>query len=363
MYNDIITTNAAAVTLQDLEAGNIESFCRYMDVEEKTAKSYKDAVKSFLAYIRYRNITSPTRDTVREWRSWLLSEHEAIIMDGTGWNYRRNKDGQKIILTCKATTAALYFRGLRSFFKWAAAVGIYENIADGLKAPRVDTSNHRKEALEAKDVAAIEKSMKAHSAQRGEAITGKDAEGRKQRNSEQGARDFAMFTIAVNVGLRTVELSRANVGDLKVIGGQPFIYIQGKGHHEKDARKPLAPEVYKTLKDYLEMRGAVSSNAPLFAATGNRSGGKRIQPGTIGKMLKKVMVEAGYNCEELTAHSLRHTAGTAAVELTDIYTAKNYLRHQSVSTTEIYTHKSTEREEAATAEKIFAYYHEERASA
>ena len=78
MYNDIITTNAAAVTLQDLEAGNIESFCRYMDVEEKTAKSYKDAVKSFLAYIRYRNITSPTRDTVKEWRSWLLSEHEAI---------------------------------------------------------------------------------------------------------------------------------------------------------------------------------------------------------------------------------------------------------------------------------------------
>lgn len=355
--------NMILTGLQDIAAAQVESFTKYIDVEGKTAKSYKDAVKSFLAYIRYMGINSPTRDTVREWRSWLLSEHEAIIMDGTGWTYRRNKDGSKIILSCKATTAALYFRGLRAFFKWASGVGLYENIADGLKAPRVDTSNHRKEALEAKDVAAIEKSMKEHSAQRGEAITGKDEEGRKARNTEQGLRDFAMFTLAVNVGLRTVELSRANVADVKVISGQPYLYIQGKGHNEKDARKPLASDVYQTLKKYLASRGTVPGNAPLFAATGNRSGGKRIQPGTIGKLLKKAMVEAGFDCEELTAHSLRHTAGTAAVELTDIYTAKNYLRHQSVSTTEIYTHKSTEREEAATAEKIFAYYHGERASA
>lgn len=358
--NNIITTGTG---LADMIPASVESFSRYMDVEEKTAKGYKDAVKSFLAYIRYRAITSPTRDTVREWRSWLLSEHEAIIMDGTGWSYRRNKDGSKIILTCKATTAALYFRGLRAFFKWTAAAGIYPNIADGLKAPRVNNRNHRKEALGGDDVAAIEKSIKEHSQQRGENITGKDEQGRKQRNTEQGARDFAMFTLAVNVGLRTVELSRANVGDLKVIGGQPFLYIQGKGHHEKDARKPLAAEVYQTLKDYLEIRGTAGNNAPLFVSTGNRSGGKRIQPGTIGKMLKRAMVEAGYNCEELTAHSLRHTAGTAAVELADIYTAKNYLRHSSVSTTEIYTHKQTEKEEAGTAEAIYRYYHRERASA
>ena len=45
-----------------------------------------------------------------------------------------------------------------------------------------------------------------------------------------------MYLLAVNAGLRTVELSRANVKDLEVKAGSAYLYIWGKGHSEADQK-------------------------------------------------------------------------------------------------------------------------------
>ncbi len=134
----------------------------------------------------------------------------------------------------------------------------------------------------------------------------------------------------------------------------------GEGHSEADQRIPLAPEVAKVITDYLQLRtDKPAGNSPLFVSTGDRNGGKRIRTTIIGTMLKRAMQAAGFDSERLTAHSLRHTAGTAAMEVTgdNIFQVQTYMRHTDPKTTELYTHRKREGIQAAVARKIYDLYH------
>ena len=73
-------------------------------------------------------------------------------------------------------------------------------------------------------------------------------------------------------------------------------------------------------------------------------------------MLKGALVDAGYNSDRLTAHSLRHTSGTAAYKATgNIYLAQKHQRHADPATTEIYVH-AEEREERNTEQQVYDYF-------
>ena len=117
---------------------------------------------------------------------------------------------------------------------------------------------------------------------------------------------------------------------------------------------------YEAVKDYLESRtDNPTQAAPLFVATGNRSGGKRLAPTTISTMLKRALQAAGFDSENITAHSLRHTAGNNVMELTNdnLYLTQQYMRHSSPVTTEIYLHRNTERQESEIAQQLYNRYH------
>lgn len=342
-----------------LQLGTVQGFINYLDRGEQTARGHLNNLKQFFAWLLYEGIKLPERSHVIKWREYLGQEHEAIKLDGNTWAYRLDRAGNRITLKCKATTVAVYFRSVCAFFRWTAASNLYPNITENLHAPKVRRDIHRKEALQAGDVLKIENSIRERAAAKVEAAAGKDTRGKRERATEQGKRDFAMYLLAVNCGLRTVELSRANVGDLEIKGGNAVLWVWGKGHAEPDQKKPLAREVYAALQDYLQTRGAAGKGAPLFAATGNRSGGKRIATTTISTILKRAMRAAGYDSDRITAHSLRHTAGTSVQEITgNIYTTQKYMRHAEPGTTEIYLHNDTERQEVETAAKLYEFYHE-----
>ena len=342
-----------------LQMGTIQSFVSYLDRGAETARGHINNLKQFFAWLLYEDISRPVRADVVAYREYLGTEHDAIRLNGNGWEYRTDKAGNKIRIKCKSTTIAVYFRSICAFFRWTAASNLYPNITENLHAPKVRRDIHRKEALAPADVVAIEQSIQEQSAAKVANASGKDAAGKRERATEQGKRDFAMYLLAVNCGLRTVELSRASVGDLEVKNGNAFLWVWGKGHTEADAKKPLAPEVYAALKDYLQARENLTKQSPLFAATGNRSGGQRIAKTTISTILKRAMQAAGYDSERITAHSLRHTAGTGVMTISEnnIYTAQKYMRHADPGTTEIYLHNDTEQQETETAAKLYAYYH------
>lgn len=346
---------------QEFSSSLFADFVSWIDRSEKTARSYLTNLRQFMAWLQYKAIKNPVRQDIVSYRQWLTMEHDAITLTAEGWAYRTDSNGAPIRITCKPNTIAQYLRSVCQFFRWTAANGLYPDIAANIHAPKVKHDTHHKDALTVKEVLEIENSIAERMRQRQQEAqeAQKDTAGRIQRTTEQGKRLYAMYLLAVNAGLRTIEISRATVKDIETKGGQTWLYIWGKGHAEPDQKKPLAPEVAAAIRDYLQARSdRPTSNSPLFVSTGNRSKGRPIATTTISTMLKRAMQEAGFDSERLTAHSLRHTAGTAVQELTgDIYTTQKYMRHSNPATTEIYLHNDTEKQEAGIAQELYNLYH------
>lgn len=358
---DNLTPAAGAISTGPQSFQNLfAAYIAYIDRSEKTAQTYAKDLKQFCAWMHYKGIEAPTRENIIEYRDFLQSEHDAIAFDPvTGWRYRSSTD-QKAA-ACKPNTVAQYLRTVNAFFTWTAQSGIYPNIAAGIHAPKIRRDTHRKEALQPADVLRIEETITSTAEARKTAAEAakKDAAGRLQRAEEQAARLRAMYLLAVNCGLRTVEISRANIKDIETRGGQSWLYVWGKGHSEPDTRKPLAPEVKAAIDDYIRARSdSPTGSSPLFVSTGNRSGGRRIAPTTISTMLKRALQAAGYDSERITAHSLRHTAGTNVMTITgDLFLTQKYMRHSNPATTEIYLHNQTETREAEIAQQLYNLYH------
>lgn len=361
--NAIITTGAE-LTAQSMGQNLFAAFVEYIDRSPKTARTYLTNFRQFAAWMKFAAVQQPTRQDIINYREWLIAEHDAIELDTTapqGWRYRTDHSGNRQRIVCKPNTVKQYLQSVKQFFSWAAAEGHYPNIAANIHAPKV-TDTHRKDSLTAQEVQTIEKSITstAEARQAAAADAKKDAAGRMQRSGEQGKRLYAMYLLAVNAGLRTVEISRTNIKDLEIKNGNATLFVWGKGHTEPDAKKPLAPAVYAAIREYLDSRSdSPTSASPLFVSTGNRSHGKRIAPTTISTMLKQAMQGAGFDSERLTAHSLRHTAGQNVMQITgdNIYQTQMYMRHSSPKTTEIYLENDSTAQDAALAQRLFEHYH------
>lgn len=342
----------------------LQRFLQYVDRPGATETTYRANLQHFRAWCLYEGIDKPEAPDLARYRAWLMQEHDSLILDPEapeGWAYRTHRDGSHYTVTCKAATVRGYLQSIALYYKWTAESGIYPNIAAGLHMPR-QTFLHKRDALEGAAVMEIDNSIRqTYQEQAAGPSTQKTG-----RAIEQGKRLRAMYLLAVTCGLRTIEISRARVGDLETIGGQTWLYIWGKGRPEADEKKPLAPEVAEALREYLEARqDPFTAVSPLFVSTGNRSGGQRIAATTISRMLKRALQGAGYDSSRLTAQSLRHTAGTSVQRITgDLYATQRYMRHSNPATTEIYLHLDQTQEEARTAKRLYEYYkkaHEEEA--
>lgn len=359
-----ITPDAAIIPAGELQPTLFDAFVKFIDRPGRTTETYLMNLRQFAAWMAFRAIRRPEREDILAYRDYLLTEHDAIQLDPgsvTGWRYRTDSAGNRYTITCRPATVRQYLQSVRQFFTWTGACGLYPDIAAHIHPPKVCQELHRKDALQPADVAAIEDAIRAQALAKSTAAAtaAKDTAGRMERATEQGKRLFAMYLLAVNGGLRCCELSRADVRDLATRGGRCVLFVHGKGHTEADTPKPLAPEVYEALRAYLDARSdRPTPSSPLFTATGNRSGGRRIAPTTISRMLKQALRQAGYDSERITAHSLRHTAGTAVKAITgDLYATQQYLRHSNPATTERYLHNDMEAQEAETARQLYAYYH------
>lgn len=319
--NDIITTTPASLQAQQIDISLLERFIKYTDREATTTKGYITCLRVFARWLQAEGITQPTREDILAYKEYLNTPSFG-------------KDNANEL---KAGTKQQYLRAVKHFFKWTAAEGFYPNIADNIHTVKINNSVHKKDALERDAVKKIAESI--------------------DTSTEQGKRLYAMYLLCISCGLRTIEINRANIEDIKKNGERTYLYLQGKGHSEHDAPVLLIPEVQEALTDYLNSRtDKYTSKSPLFVSTGNRSGGKRIATTTISTMLKGALKGAGYDSDRLTAHSLRHTSGTGAYKATgSLYLAQKHQRHADPSTTEIYIH-AEEREERNTEAQVYDYY-------
>ena len=99
----------------------------------------------------------------------------------------------------------------------------------------------------------------------------------------------------------------------------------------------IMPEVDRTIREYLSLRGPADKTEPLFIAIGNRNHNGRISTRTLRGIVKDNLRKCGLDSDRLTAHSLRHTAANIALANgTPIREVQQLLRHSNVNTTMIY---------------------------
>lgn len=150
----------------------------------------------------------------------------------------------------------------------------------------------------------------------------------------KGKRDKAMIALALVNAWRCIELCRANVGDLSKRDDCWVMRVHGKCGKEVDVR--IRDDVYVAIKDYLDARGELAADAPLFIGVNHRSG-KRMSTRTVQLMVRDRLKGIGADRPNICVHTLRHSSLSQLIRAgASLLDAQTLARHSSPSTTMVY---------------------------
>jgi len=272
----------------------IDEFISSQDVKASSKDTYGKALKQFALWVSEIELNNPTRIDILAYKEYL------------------NNKG------LSSLTMSSYLVAVRKFFEWTECMKLYPNVAKGIKGAR-KSNNIKKDCLTIVDI----KRLLDH-------INSPDIKGK---------RDYAMVNLLIRTGLRTIELIRANIGDIRQQSGETVLWVQGKGRDSKDEFVLLTEDALRPIRDYLNGRSNVEDNKPLFASLSDRNAGNRLTTRSIRRIVKNNLRGIGLNSNKLTAHSLRHTAITLALKGgATIQEAQALGRHANINTTLIYSH-------------------------
>lgn len=318
--NALAPTPNREIVAQQITAEMFDRFTRFLRGSMATKQTYTRAIKQFFVFLQTQGITTPTWEDLNNYRAWVVSHTD--------------KDGKEV--KHAPATVQLYTQAVRLFFQWLEAEGLYPNIATHLEGAKIDR-NHKRDYFTAGQI--------------------KNILGTIDTTTIKGKRDFAIIALTATTGVRDIEIVRANIEDLATAGGNPVLYVQGKGKEERADFVKLPEPTERAIRDYLKARGHADPEDPLFTGTGNRNNGGRLTTRSISRMGKGYMKAAGYDSNKLSFHSFRHSAVTIALlQGQTIDEVQQFARHANIATTMIYNHR-VQRENnqcsQAVAEAIF----------
>ena len=238
------------------------------EIAEATRTTYLRGMRRFSDWLDTQNVPFVDGDTLLLWKAGLLEEH-------------------------KPTGANVFFAGVRAFFRWAKAHrGLLNDPTEGIRgATRRNSRRHVRSALTDAEVLRV--------------LAQPDT------SNIVGVRDRAMLLLLAYVGLRSIEVQRARIADLRS-DGMLKLWVHGKGHGSADEfvfliNTDLVGAMYDWLAEH--PRGDDLA-APLFCGVGNRNTGGPLSMQAIRKIVKAYYRAAGIRDRSKTTHSLRHSLVT-----------------------------------------------------
>ncbi|PSB08114.1 integrase [Pleurocapsa sp. CCALA 161] len=275
------------------------------DASADTLKTYTRQLYQFLQWCDRHQLNPVTivKDDIKKYRHWMVKQQQY-----------------------KPATIALKLAVVRRFYQAAVEKGLISlNPAAGVKPPREKFDPAEKITfLEQEEVEALLEKIPSN-------------------GSLKSARDRLMLGIMALEGTRTVELHRADIASIVRQGKNLGIRVEGK----RSIRVvPLTPDLASLLVEYLHQREitgeVLQPTRPLFISTGNNSRGQRISRRGIRTIVDTYLKLANLKHtpgRTISAHSLRHTAGTLALRSgADLRQVQDLLGHSDPRTTSIYTH-------------------------
>lgn len=291
---DIVTRQAqdvATVNPQRIEE-LVDRFIASQDVKESSKLLYRRTLKQYFNWVEDKGylLSEIARPQILEYKQELLTSGKSSLTVGS------------------------YITSVRRFYEWTEANKYYPNVAKGIKTPRRKQQFKKQPLLPAQATALL------------------------NYYQDKALRDYAIVNLLLRTGLRTIEVTRANIGDITFKGSQRVLLVHGKGRDEKDNFVLLTDKTYQPIAEYLATRGKVNSSEPLFTSTSNNSKGERLSTRTISYIAKEGLKAIGLDERAFTAHSLRHTTAVNILRGGgSLEQAQMTLRHSNPATTQIYT--------------------------
>lgn len=164
---------------------------------------------------------------------------------------------------------------------------------------------------------------------------------------QNAKRDYAILLLFLSCGIRRSELVGLNLSDVY----EDRIRVVGKGNKERFVY--FGTVCRKAIDEYMVERNkkeGLSDPRALFISRDSN----RISVTAVHRLVKKHLLAAGLDADQLSAHKLRHTAATMMLSGgVDVKTLQEVLGHENLNTTQIYTHiENTELKIAADANPI-----------
>jgi integrase/recombinase XerD len=214
---------------------------------------------------------------------------------------------------------------VRRFYDAAVRAGLrVDNPAAGVHAPRGKRAAEDFGYLSEGELALLLHAVRKRVDKRGQPLL-------------QDLRDKALLALLSLQGLRTVEITRANVDDLQRRDEQWALLVRGKGH---DRLIYLREDVGQAVDAYLDTRDLVLPDAlglPLMTAVGNRAGGKRLSRRGVRTIIDGHLCRLDLKRPGVSNHALRHTGATLAYKYThDLRAVQDMLGHADPRTTARY---------------------------
>ena len=288
--------------------GSIQQFIHYLSVEKNasphTCRCYRRDLEAFEDFLKNSGIQLTPGGDVK-----IEKVDRIAIRKYLSFLHRKNK---KSSIARKIST-------LRSFFKYL----VREQLIPSNPAKTVSTPKVEKTLPTTLTVDEAFRLMESP-----QSISGKSSNGSKER----GLRDRAILELLYSSGLRVSELVGLNSNQLDLDLG--IVRVMGKGRKERIV--PVGVKAIDALKAYLEERGMLKGDEPIFI---NSSGG-RLTARSVGRLIKKYTRHSNI-FRKVSPHSLRHTFATHLLDAgADIREIQEMLGHSSLSTTQRYTHVS-----------------------
>jgi len=301
-----------------------------VDRRVTTSGGVNNFIEQFIQYLSAERNASPHtcrcyQKDLKEFENFLKSQSEGISSLGEqAWGsvdrivirkylsvlYRRNK---KSSIARKIST-------LRSFFKYL----VREKLVSSNPAKSVSTPKGEKTLPTTLTVDEAFRLMESP-----EKPTEKVSESEAK---VRVLRDHAILELLYSSGLRVGELVGLNLRHLDLNLG--IVRVMGKGRKERIV--PIGDKAIKVMKVYLDWRGYLENETPLFV---NLRGG-RLTSRSVGRLIKKYTRSSGI-VRKVSPHSLRHSFATHLLDAgADIREIQEMLGHASLSTTQRYIHLS-----------------------
>ncbi len=292
--NELTIRTEADIRLDSRLNDLINQFLLSQDIREISKSTYKRSLKQFSLWLEKEKIQNPNRETILAYKSYL--ERKGL----------------------SSATLSNYIVACRRFFEWLEGMKFYPNITKGIKGAK-QPKGFKRDPLILEQIHNLLNSI--------------------DRTTQEGKRNFALINLMIRTGIRSIEVVRANVGDISQKSGEATLYIWGKGRDTRDEFVVLTQSSLRPLWAYLKTRGNVTDTDPLFASLSDRNFGKRLTTRSISGIIKTHLRKINLNSSRLTGHSLRHSAITLSlIGGCSIEEARLLARHSSLDTTLVYAH-------------------------